>query len=188
MSTALSEADEIQAAVAGDSEAFGRLFSRHRQFVFRFIRAEYPHSPPDDLVQETFLNAFQFLNQFRGECAFSTWLITIAKRCIWMNFRDQERDDPYTDLEVENVSDGYSVNDYDVINAASKMPQRLQRVVNLQFEGYTEDEISEKLHQRKRSVQRDCKRARTQLQKLLKSKARFDCDLPGVRASYPPGG
>ena len=53
-----------------------------------------------DLVQETFLNAYQGLKDFRGESQVSTWLYTIASRaCIRM--RRKRKGQPEHELSLE---------------------------------------------------------------------------------------
>jgi RNA polymerase sigma-70 factor (ECF subfamily) len=53
-----------------------------------------------DLVQETFLNAYQGLKDFRGDAQVSTWLYTIASRaCIRM--RRKRKGQPEHELSLE---------------------------------------------------------------------------------------
>lgn len=61
-----------------------------------------------DLVQETFLNAYRGLPQFRGDAQFSTWLYRIASRlCLAM--RRRRKGEPEHELSIEQfipTSDG----------------------------------------------------------------------------------
>ena len=69
----------IHRAAAGDEEAFEVLYRIHRPRVHatvaRFLRNG---DEVADLVQLTFMKAFQGLVGFRGQSAFSTWLTRIA--------------------------------------------------------------------------------------------------------------
>lgn len=62
----------------------------------------------NDLVQETFLNAFRGMNAFRGEAQVSTWLYTIASRAA-MRLRRKRKGAPERELSLEEfipTSDG----------------------------------------------------------------------------------
>ncbi|MGE5725856.1 MAG: RNA polymerase sigma factor [Acidobacteriota bacterium] len=69
----------VNAARAGDVEAFGELVKRYDRQVFRVVRS-LTESPQDaeDVVQEAFVKAFCNIKTFEGRAAFSTWLIRIA--------------------------------------------------------------------------------------------------------------
>ena len=61
-----------------------------------------------DLVQETFLNAYRGLPQFRGDAQFSTWLYRIASR-ICLAMRRRRKGEPEHELSIEEfipTSDG----------------------------------------------------------------------------------
>lgn len=75
-------ADELRlvaAARAGDHAAFDLLVARHSPRVASAARrfVEDPNDL-DDVVQDTFLRAYQNLARFRGKSALRTWLIQIA--------------------------------------------------------------------------------------------------------------
>lgn len=69
----------VQAAQAGDTQAFEEIVERHRRSVYavcyRFVSN---HEDAADLAQETFVRAWKGLGNFKGESAFSTWLYRIA--------------------------------------------------------------------------------------------------------------
>lgn len=69
----------VNAARAGDVEAFGELVKRYDRQVFRVVR-HLTENPQDaeDIVQEAFVKAFCNIQTFEGRAAFSTWLIRIA--------------------------------------------------------------------------------------------------------------
>ena len=71
----------VRRTLAGDRDAFTRLYDRHVSRVFNLLR-RLTNSATDaeDLTQETFLSAYESLGGWRGEGAFSTWLCGIAYR------------------------------------------------------------------------------------------------------------
>lgn len=71
----------VERTIAGDSNAFEELVRRHAAAVYRAALAAL-RSPPDaeDVMQDTFVLAFEKLRSFRRESSFKTWLLTIAWR------------------------------------------------------------------------------------------------------------
>jgi RNA polymerase sigma-70 factor (ECF subfamily) len=80
---------------------FDQLYRQHVDRVFRFAQRLCGQSEDaQDLVQDTFLNAFRGLDQFRGEAKLSTWLYTIAARaCIHM--RRKRKGEPERELSLD---------------------------------------------------------------------------------------
>ncbi len=74
-----SDAQLVARAQAGELDAFETLATRHEQRVYslawRMLRHE---QDAEDVTQQTLLNALENLPNFRGEAAFSTWLLRIA--------------------------------------------------------------------------------------------------------------
>ena len=76
-----SDTDLIARVLASDDRhAFGELVRQHQSAVRGFLRrlTGGQHSLADDLAKETFIEAHRQLGRFRGDSAFSTWLLGIA--------------------------------------------------------------------------------------------------------------
>jgi RNA polymerase sigma-70 factor, ECF subfamily len=90
-------------------EAFDKLYREHVDLVYRYAyRLCGDMESANDLVQETFLNAFRGMNAFRGEAQVSTWLYTIASRAA-MRLRRKRKGAPERELSLEEfipTSDG----------------------------------------------------------------------------------
>jgi RNA polymerase sigma-70 factor (ECF subfamily) len=74
-------ADEqlVQRVLNGDVFLFELLMRRHNQRVYRAARSILrDDSESEDVMQETYLRAYQHLAQFEGRARFSTWLTRIA--------------------------------------------------------------------------------------------------------------
>lgn len=62
----------------GDQEAFGELVRRWQRPLFaRALRSTGDVSDSDDLVQETFLRAWEGLRRFRDDTRFGPWVLRI---------------------------------------------------------------------------------------------------------------
>ena len=72
---ARSDKELLAAHVAGDTEAFGILFSRHRDRLWA-VALRTIGNPEDaaDALQDGMISAFRRAGSFRGEAAVTTWL------------------------------------------------------------------------------------------------------------------
>jgi RNA polymerase sigma-70 factor (ECF subfamily) len=70
---------DLAAALAGDREAFGRLYDRHAAVVLALCRT-LSASEAEDALQETFLRAHRNLSRVEGAAKLRPWLYAIARR------------------------------------------------------------------------------------------------------------
>ncbi|HKF21700.1 MAG TPA: RNA polymerase sigma factor [Candidatus Angelobacter sp.] len=75
----LADEEVVQTVLAGDTAMFEILMRRHNQRLYRVARAILrDDAEAEDLIQDTYVRAYQHLNQFEGRAKFSTWLTRIA--------------------------------------------------------------------------------------------------------------
>jgi len=85
-----TDAALVVAARAGEAWAQEALFRRHARLAFGLAHRFLPRElEADDLVQDSFLYAFQHLNQLANAQAFSAWLGSIVVRTASKRFRRQ---------------------------------------------------------------------------------------------------
>jgi RNA polymerase sigma-70 factor (ECF subfamily) len=79
----------VQAAQAGDGEAFGQLYDRYVDVVHRYIAYRVTnHALVEDLTSETFLKALRRISSFSWQGRdFGAWLVTIARNLIADHFK-----------------------------------------------------------------------------------------------------
>jgi len=109
------DAPLVRAAKAGDSRAFAELVGRHDRRLFKVAQyiVQNPHDA-EDVVQDSFLKAFQSLERFREESKFSTWMIRIVVNHALMRLRQRRAgqsislDDagPKDDRQPLEITDG----------------------------------------------------------------------------------
>jgi RNA polymerase sigma-70 factor, ECF subfamily len=69
----------VESARRGDPSAHRALYDAHVERVYRLTyRLAGREDLARELTQDTFVRAFAGLNGYRGDCAFGTWLHTIA--------------------------------------------------------------------------------------------------------------
>ncbi len=71
----------IQRSQCGDHEAFDQLMQAHHERVYRLaFRLTGSAGEADGVTQDTFVQAYCSLRQFKGRSRFMTWLYSIAVR------------------------------------------------------------------------------------------------------------
>lgn len=80
----IKEAELIKLAQSGDSQAFDKLTNRYWDKVF-LLTTKYCKLEEDkeDIVQETFIQAWQNIKKFQRDSAFFSWLCKIASNLIY---------------------------------------------------------------------------------------------------------
>lgn len=74
-------ADEILIDLSkkGRDDAFAVLIQRYQHRIFSLIhRILHIPSETEDMAQDVFVTVYRTLDQFRGDCSFSTWIYRIA--------------------------------------------------------------------------------------------------------------
>lgn len=75
------DAEEVRLALAGEREAFGRLYDRHALGVRATVAAvSGDFAAVEDLTQEAFVRAYARLASLRDAGRFRPWLLGIARR------------------------------------------------------------------------------------------------------------
>ncbi|UCD29943.1 MAG: sigma-70 family RNA polymerase sigma factor [Planctomycetota bacterium] len=83
--------NDVPAALAGDRQAFGRLYDRHAGVVLSFCRHFLSLAEAEDAMQETFLRAYRRLDRLHQSASFRPWLYAIAKRVCSERQRSMKR-------------------------------------------------------------------------------------------------
>ncbi len=95
-----SDASLVDRTVRGEIAAFEVLVDRHRPVVERVAARIVGERDAEDVVQDSFLRAFNTLHGFRGDAAFKTWLLVIARNTA-LTALARRRDDPLDDDDGE---------------------------------------------------------------------------------------
>lgn len=78
-SQGLQDEEVVKCVLAGDTSMFEILMRRHNQRLYRVACAILRNdAEAEDLIQDTYVRAYQHLSQFEGRAKFSTWLTRIA--------------------------------------------------------------------------------------------------------------
>jgi len=94
--------------------------------VARFVASLGERSGVEEVVQDTFVRAFEAIDSFRGESSLRTWLFTIAKRLLLDRRRAERRSRILAPIEERDA-----VTSFDALDAmvAEESLQRVKAAV-----------------------------------------------------------
>ncbi len=185
----LDDAGLVQAHADGDPDAFGILFSRHRDRLWAVaLRTTGHREDAADALQEAMISAYSRLGEFRGDAMVTTWLHRIVVNASLDRLRRNkvraaqplpddleeyagrgavvaDSADPH-DPELEAVrSDQRSA----VLAALSELPpDQRAALVLVDMEGYPVEEVARMLGCPTGTVKSRCARGRQRLAAILR--------------------
>src|SRR5215510_3689435 len=78
-SSVFDETALVTRARAGDADAFSELVSQYERKIYRLAkRITQSDEDAEDVLQDSFLKAYEHLDGFHGNSKFYTWLVRIA--------------------------------------------------------------------------------------------------------------
>ena len=88
-----SDIELVQDVKQGDRKAFSELVQRHQRALLRLsLRFTRELSLAEDIVQESFIKAYQKIHLFEGRSSFKSWIYQIALNTAKNRFRDRTHD------------------------------------------------------------------------------------------------
>jgi RNA polymerase sigma-70 factor (ECF subfamily) len=91
--TAIDETTLVARAREGDAGAFSELVRRYEGKIFRLAQhVTQNREDAEDVLQETFMKAYEHLDQFQGNSKFYTWIVRIAVNQALMKLRRRRTD------------------------------------------------------------------------------------------------
>ncbi len=152
--TADAYADEtalIRQAQRSDARAFEALYRMHIDKVYGVcLRMTGNVSEAEDCAQEAFIQAWNKLEKFRGDSAFSTWLHRIAVNTVLGRIRKSKREQDRIMAVAEDAPPPIDTGDTgemrDLSEAVDRLPEGARNVFVLHaIYGYSHDEAGEML-------------------------------------------
>jgi len=189
---AIDEAYErrlLERIQAGDKSACGECVDLHSAGVYRLaLRMVSAPEEAEDIVQETFLNAFRTIDTFEGRSRLSTWLYRIAYNTALMRLRKKQP--LYVSIDPPAVEDEEEVTPVQLFDwcclpeddfqssearnelerAITELPETLRAVFILrELEGLSTEETAQVLNVSVSNVKVRLHRARLWLRERLSS-------------------
>jgi RNA polymerase sigma-70 factor (ECF subfamily) len=173
---------KVDALKAGSEHAFRCLFEQERERLQHFVRKIVDDADEaENIVQETFAEAYRQIGDFRGEAKVSTWLFSIARHLAYGHLRKAKRHsykehDAIEFLQAQQ-SDASTVTQeaverserkHIVHDALQELPEHYRRVVQLRdLEEKSTTETAEQLGLTEVNVRVRLHRARKTLREHL---------------------
>ncbi|HWB86801.1 MAG TPA: sigma-70 family RNA polymerase sigma factor [Bryobacteraceae bacterium] len=89
----IDESTLVAQARQGDASAFSELVRRYEGKIFRLAQhVTQNREDAEDVLQETFMKAYEHLDQFQGNSKFYTWIVRIAVNQALMKLRRRKTD------------------------------------------------------------------------------------------------
>ena len=156
-------------SLRGDRDAFSVLIRRHQRHVFRLAgRFFRQRADVEDAAQETFLAAWRKLDTYRRRAPFEHWLTRICLNCCYDRMRRESHEqsllidaaarqpDPDAGMELRRL-------------LATLAPADRFVLLLLYGEGWSVEEIADRLGWTRVNVRVRAHRARRKLQHLLET-------------------
>ncbi|MEM7379919.1 MAG: RNA polymerase sigma factor [Bacteroidota bacterium] len=170
--------DLVERCKANDRKAQLKLYRQYCEGMF-CVAMRFLKNPDDaeDVLQESFIKAFQKIDQFKGEVTFGAWLkrIVINKSLDFIKAKKMRHVELNENILHIAEDDDWSVPDEtsvaEVSKAMAMLPEKYRYVLQLYLvEGYDHGEISQILDLTETTCRTRLLRGKGQLKELLKAK------------------
>lgn len=133
------DSELVRRIVAGDQSAFELLMRRYNRRLYRIARSTLRNpSEAEDVLQDSYLLAYQSLHRFRGEASVATWLSRLVlNECYGRLRRDHRRQNVVPIVSAPTELDG-------VADGADALPERVTD--RAQFRALVEAKLDELPH------------------------------------------
>lgn len=168
----------VERLKAGDKSAFEVLVRLHFRSVYNVgFRYMGDHGGADEVVQETFVKAFNAIESFRGESSFKSWLLRIATNTALNAIRSRDRHSAsdIADLDIKSVHRGFDrLEEQQTANilraAVAQLPPKQRQALELRiYEDLSFKEVAEIMECPFDTAKANFRHAVTNLKKVLEA-------------------
>ena len=170
----LPDRELLAAHCAGDPDAFGELFRRHRDRMWALaVRTTRDPEVAADAVQEAFIAAFRGADSFRGEAAVTTWLHRIVVNSCLDRLRRMKPVVQLPDADLSALADTHDHHHsvdvrLDVRAALGQLPEgQRMALVLVDMHGLSVAEAASILNVAEGTIKSRCARGRAAMAQLL---------------------
>ena len=181
----MTDKELVENSIRNIDGAFATLVMRYNENLINFISIYITvKEDAEDIMQESFKRAFNSLDKYDDKYAFSTWLYNIAKNAAIDHYRRSKNTPSSSALEVESdllnspiiddsPEDNLIMNQTveEILSNIEKLSPKYKRVAQLRFiQEYAYEEIAKELNLPINTVRTRIKRAKEQLQFIIRDK------------------
>lgn len=163
--------DLVNLARKGDHQAYSEIVMLMQQEIFKYC---YPmmgnRQDAEDMVQETFIRAYENLSKYHEEGRFKGWLFTIANRTCLNKLRRKSRfhaliNKLETETSTSNIVEASNIEIMSLLDALN--PKAKAIIILRVLHDMSYEEISNILGISASSLRKQYERARKKLQKEI---------------------
>ncbi len=171
----------LKLAQNGDRQAFGELYDHFAEKIYRFTFFRVSHKEvAEDILSDTFVKAWQKINQINSGGALGGWLYQIAKNNIIDYYRLKKDLIPLDELtdELPDAADpldtlNLGLQQKKVLDVLDQLTEEQQQVIRYKFfEDLSNEEIAYVLGKTEGAIRVIQHRAILKLKELLNNKRR----------------
>jgi RNA polymerase sigma-70 factor (ECF subfamily) len=153
-STQQDEHELVRRAAGGDADAFGDLYMRYLDDIYRYVFYKVGNEErAEDLTEHVFLKAWEAVEDYeQGEYPFSSWLYRIAHNAVVDHYRGQKDQEPLESVSFRLADDALGpeerlINEAEVTSlceALRQLSEEKQQLIILRFvQGLPHAEVAE---------------------------------------------
>lgn len=170
--------DIIERSKKGNRQAQYQLYRQYAKAMFNICnRMMNDRADAEDMLQESFSEAFRRLDSFRNESTFGAWLkMIVINRCINEIKRKKAQLEFFDDMspfeDEEDLTDDQSagLSPEKIKKAMEELPKGSRMIFSLYLlEGYDHQEISEILNISESNSKTQYMRAKQRIKEILKN-------------------
>lgn len=170
--------DIIERSKKGNRQAQYQLYRQYAKAMFNICnRMMNDRADAEDMLQESFSEAFRRLDSFRSESTFGAWLkMIVVNRCINEIKRKKTQLEFFDDMspfeDEEDLTDDQSagLSPERIKKAMEELPKGSRMIFSLYLlEGYDHQEISEILNISESNSKTQYMRAKQRIKEILKN-------------------
>ena len=141
----LSDTEAIGRIINGEKPLYELIVRRYNPYLYKVGRSyNFNHEDTEDLMQETYVDAYRNLSKFESRSSFKTWIVRIMLNNCYrkknkVSYNNELGEDAISDLKFQSIN---SINDTDrmvenkelnsvIEQALSKIPEDYRMVFAL---------------------------------------------------------
>nr|HQV06218.1 sigma factor [Chitinophagaceae bacterium] len=118
----IEEHELIKKILGGEKELYEILIRRYNQKLYRAIRSYLINEADiEDSMQNSYINAYTHLQQFRHDASFSTWLIRIGINEALAKLKEKKKFLTHVDTSYPDTVKTVDITDYKQLNPQEQM-------------------------------------------------------------------
>jgi RNA polymerase sigma-70 factor (ECF subfamily) len=187
----LSDQELLSAHCAGDPDAFGEIFRRHKDRMWAVaLRTCGDRELASDCLQDAFIAAFRRADSFRGEAAVTTWLHRIVVNACLDRLRRRKPTSQLPEYELADRHDEHASTEVaiDIRNALAQLPEgQRMALVLVDMQGMSVAEAAAILEVAEGTIKSRCARGWSAMAEILGLRTSSEASSRHRTAADPSG-